>query len=128
MDRQILRDLFAQRDRGGASCSASTRTCGDSGRATRARLAPHQIGSAGQLQEWLEDWDMQAPEHTTATSRICSASFPGTTSTSAARPNWRPPCERSLEIRGDQATGWAHRLADQPLGAAAATATTPTTS
>ena len=27
-------------------------------RAARAE----QIGSAGQLQEWLEDWDMQAPE------------------------------------------------------------------
>ncbi len=28
----------------------------------RARLAPNQVGSAGQLQEWLEDWDLQAPE------------------------------------------------------------------
>ena len=25
-------------------------------------LRSPQVGSAGQLQEWLEDWDMQAPE------------------------------------------------------------------
>jgi len=30
--------------------------------ASRARLAPNQIGSNGQLQEWLEDWDAKAPE------------------------------------------------------------------
>src|SRR5688572_7925791 len=27
-----------------------------------ARFAPNQIGGAGQLQEWWEDWDMRAPE------------------------------------------------------------------
>ena len=26
------------------------------------RLAPMQIGKAGQLQEWLDDWDLEAPE------------------------------------------------------------------
>ena len=30
--------------------------------AVRARLAPMQIGKAGQFQEWLEDWDLEAPE------------------------------------------------------------------
>ena len=30
--------------------------------AARARLPPDRIGKAGQLQEWLEDWDMEAPE------------------------------------------------------------------
>ena len=29
---------------------------------TRGRLAPDRIGAGGQLQEWLDDWDMTAPE------------------------------------------------------------------
>src|SRR5690606_39743112 len=28
----------------------------------RERLPPHRIGKAGQLQEWQQDWDMDAPE------------------------------------------------------------------
>ena len=65
---------------------------------------------------------------TTATSRICTGSFRGTRSTSAARRSWRP---RLDAVAGD-ARRSGHRLgdglADQPVGAAAATATTPTTS
>src|SRR5260370_40089938 len=61
MDLQILRDLFEH-------CVKSTRILGMdhefSARvaSARARLAPMQIGKAGQLQEWLEDWDLEAPE------------------------------------------------------------------
>ncbi|KAA1471290.1 hypothetical protein DENSPDRAFT_837251 [Dentipellis sp. KUC8613] len=31
---------------------------------TRDKLPPFQIGTAGQLQEWLEDWDLLAPDVT----------------------------------------------------------------
>ena len=61
MDQQILRDLFASVIRRRA-CSASIASfraqVADDARPARAE----QIGGAGQLQEWLEDWDMQAPE------------------------------------------------------------------
>ena len=84
MDEEILRDLFAD-------AIEAARTLGDDAdlqqkwSATRARLAPLQIGSAGQLQEWLEDWDMQAPEiHHRHVSHLFGL-FPGTTSTCAAR-------------------------------------------
>ena len=61
MDIQILRDLFASALEA-ARPSASMPSC-RSGRATaRAAGAADRIGSAGQLQEWLEDWDMEAPE------------------------------------------------------------------
>ena len=70
--------------------------------ATRARLAPMQIGSAGQLQEWLEDWDMKAPEiHHRHVSHLYGL-FPGTTSTSGGRPSSRQPSSahsRSVAIR-----------------------------
>jgi alpha-L-fucosidase 2 len=60
VDQQILRDLFA------SATQAARELDVDHDRqsqwtATRGRLAPNQIGSAG-LQEWLEDWDMQASE------------------------------------------------------------------
>src|SRR5580765_120339 len=59
MDGQILRELFG-------NAIEAARTLGVDAElrqkwsATRARLAPPQIGTAGQLQEWLHDWDMQA--------------------------------------------------------------------
>ncbi|MFX8453542.1 hypothetical protein ABTL48_21345, partial [Acinetobacter baumannii] len=30
--------------------------------ATAKRIAPDRVGAQGQLQEWLEDWDAQAPD------------------------------------------------------------------
>jgi alpha-L-fucosidase 2 len=56
MDMQILRDLFT------ACIDAATTLDVDAElrktwQATRARLAPNQIGSKGQLQEWIKDWD-----------------------------------------------------------------------
>ena len=100
-----------------ASCSATrskaARTLGvdpdlqQQWRATRARLAPLQIGSAGQLQEWLEDWDMQAPEiHHRHVSHLFGL-FPGHDIDVRRTPELAAAVKRSLEIRGDQATGWA---------------------
>ena len=96
-----------QRHRGGAHARDRRGLCSRRGRATRARLAPHQIGSAGQLQEWLEDWDMQAPEiHHRHVSHLFGL-FPGHDIDVRRTPELAAAVKRSLEIRGDQATGWA---------------------
>jgi alpha-L-fucosidase 2 len=61
MDSQILRDLFT-------NCIEASRVLGGdlefraACATTRAKLPPDRIGKAGQLQEWLEDWDLEAPE------------------------------------------------------------------
>ena len=87
--------------------SASTPTCGRSGARRARRLAPPQIGSAGQLQEWLDDWDMQAPEiHHRHVSHLFGL-FPGHDIDVRRTPELAAAVKRSLEIRGDQATGWA---------------------
>jgi len=106
MDQQILRDLFA-------SVTKAARDLGVDAdlqqrwTATRARLAPMQIGSAGQLQEWLEDWDMKAPEiHHRHVSHLYGL-FPGHDIDVRRTPELAAAVKRSLEIRGDQATGWA---------------------
>ena len=106
MDQQILRELFA-----GAISAAERlgvdRTLRASWTATRAQLAPNRIGSAGQLQEWLEDWDMLAPERNHRHVSHLFALFPGHDIDRRRTPDLAAAARRSLEIRGDQATGWA---------------------
>jgi hypothetical protein len=56
------------------------------------RLAPLQIGSAGQLQEWLEDWDTErARTFIIATSRISTDCIPAARLTATPRRNSPPP-------------------------------------
>jgi alpha-L-fucosidase 2 len=75
--------------------------------AARARLAPFQIGKAGQLQEWLEDWDMEAHEiHHRHVSHLYGL-FPSDQIDWRTTPTLADAARKSLEIRGDQATGWA---------------------
>ncbi len=59
MNMQILRDLFADSIHAAEILGIDADFRAQLA-AARARLAPDQIGSAGQLQEWREDWDMQA--------------------------------------------------------------------
>ena len=107
MDEADPARAVRQRDRGGAHPRHRRATCRQTWSATRARLAPLQIGSAGQLQEWLDDWDMQAPEiHHRHVSHLFGL-FPGHDIDVRRTPELAAAVKRSLEIRGDQATGWA---------------------
>jgi alpha-L-fucosidase 2 len=105
MDMQILRDLFT-------NCIRAAEILGVDGdfrkqaAATRQRLAPNQIGSAGQLQEWLEDWDMRAPErHHRHVSHLYGL-YPSDQIHVRTTPDLAAAVRKSLEIRGDEATGW----------------------
>ena len=106
MDEEILRDLF------GNTIKASEILGTDKAfraqlTAARARLAPPQIGSAGQLQEWLQDWDMQAPDlHHRHVSHLY-ALYPSWQINVFDTPKLAAAAKKSLEIRGDESTGWA---------------------
>ncbi len=105
MDRQLLRDLF---DR---CVTASEELQIDNEfrarcRATHARLAPDRIGKAGQLQEWLEDWDLEAPELRHRHISHLYALHPSDQITLENTPDLAAAARRSLEMRGDEATGW----------------------
>jgi len=106
MDEEILRDLFAD-------CISASEILGVDEKfrgqlaAARARLAPLQIGQAGQLQEWLEDWDMQAPDlHHRHVSHLYGL-FPSDQIDFYNTPQLAAAAKKSLEIRGDESTGWA---------------------
>jgi len=106
MDMQILRDLFTNTIQAAETLGVDK----DFRRqlaAARARLAPDQIGAAGQLQEWLEDWDLQAKDiHHRHVSHLYGL-YPGRDITLRGTPELAAAAKKSLEIRGDRATGWA---------------------
>ena len=103
MDMQILRDLFAQ-----TAKAAEVLGVDESFRqqvlATRARLAPHQIGKYGQLQEWLEDKDREYDSHRHPSHLY--ALFPSA-QINPTTPEFFKAAIKSLEGRGDTGTGWA---------------------
>ncbi len=106
MDMQILRDLFLQ-------CINAAQALGidpefRAGLADiRARLAPMQIGRAGQLQEWLDDWDLEAPERQHRHVSHLYGLFPSNQITLRETPDLFAAAKKSLELRGDAGTGWS---------------------
>jgi len=105
MDRQILRDLFGQ-------CIEAARILGIEAEFAQevqralVRLPPDRVGHEGQLQEWLDDWDMQAKDlHHRHVSHLYGL-FPSSQINLDDTPALAAAGRRSLEIRGDEATGW----------------------
>ncbi|NUR55984.1 MAG: glycoside hydrolase family 95 protein [Acidobacteria bacterium] len=105
MDSQILRDLFARTVRASEILDRDPELR-DRLTKARARLPPDRIGKAGQLQEWLEDWDLQAPDpHHRHVSHLY-ALYPSEQITVRGTPALAAAARTSLELRGDEATGW----------------------
>ncbi|GAA0527478.1 alpha-L-fucosidase 2 [Rhizomicrobium palustre] len=105
MDTQILRDLFDCTAAAAAQLKSDTAFAAEV-KAMRAKLAPDLIGKAGQLQEWLEDWDMDAPDiHHRHVSHLYGL-FPSSQFNVYDTPKLTDAAKKSLEIRGDEATGW----------------------
>ena len=104
---QILRDLFANTIKAAETLGVDEDFRRQLSATARARLAPNQIGSAGQLQEWLEDWDMKAGEqHHRHVSHLYGL-YPGRDIHRRDTPELAAGVKKSLEMRGDKATGWA---------------------
>jgi len=105
IDMQILQDIFS-------SCIKTSQILGvDSTFAqqcatAQSQLAPMQIGSGGQLQEWLQDWDLQDPVHTAHISHIYGL-FPSNQITPRGTPTLSAAAKVSLDLRGDADLGWS---------------------
>jgi alpha-L-fucosidase 2 len=106
MDSEILRDLFS-------NCIEASKILNTDAEFrkrledTRARLAPMQIGKNGQLQEWLDDWDAQAPEQQHRHISHLYALFPSSQITPRGTPKLADAAKVTLNTRGDITTGWA---------------------
>lgn len=106
MDNQILRDLFDQVATAAAILGVDADFAAEVRRA-RARLAPDRIGAQGQLQEWRADWDAIAPEPEHRHVSHLYALFPSDQIDPERTPRLAAAARRSLELRGDESTGWA---------------------
>jgi alpha-L-fucosidase 2 len=104
MDIAIIRELLG-------SCSEASKILGvdEPFRKTmtdaRARLLPYQVGRWGQIQEWPQDFEEEDPKH-----RHISHLYglhPGDQITRRKTPALFEAARRTLELRGDAATGWS---------------------
>lgn len=106
MDMQIIRDLFTQCMKAAEILRVDKEFAARLSE-VRKRLAPMQIGKAGQLQEWLEDWDLEAPErHHRHVSHLYGL-FPSNQISQRGTPDLFAAARKSLELRGDEGTGWS---------------------
>ncbi|MDH7453815.1 glycoside hydrolase family 95 protein [Luteimonas composti] len=105
MDAQLLRDLFGQCIEAAALLDVDHDFAAQLSM-LRERLPRHRIGRAGQLQEWQEDWDMDAPEIDHRHVSHLYALHPSSQINVRDTPGLAAAARRSLEIRGDEATGW----------------------
>ena len=70
-----------------------------------SKLHPYQIGKKGNLQEWYFDWDDKDPKHRHQSQLF--GLFPGDHITPLKTPELAKACQKTLEIKGDETTGWS---------------------
>ncbi|MGV7206639.1 glycosyl hydrolase family 95 catalytic domain-containing protein [Oxalobacteraceae bacterium A2-2] len=104
MDMAIARDLFGNVD-------AAARTLGVDAdfraelQAAAGKLLPFQVGSKGQLQEWYKDFEDVDPHHRHVSHLY--ALHPANLISPLATPQLANAARRTLELRGDDGTGWS---------------------
>jgi alpha-L-fucosidase 2 len=104
MDMALTRELFQNCLE--AECILRTdEAFGRRLKAALRRLLPYQIGARGQLQEWSRDFEEADPRHRHVSHLygLC----PGNQITKRASPELFNAVRRTLELRGDKATGWS---------------------
>lgn len=73
--------------------------------AALAKMAPYKIGQAGQLQEWAVDFKEQDPQHRHQSHLY--GLYPGHHISIDKTPELAKAAAKSLEIKGDNTTGWS---------------------
>ncbi|MEX0985992.1 MAG: glycoside hydrolase family 95-like protein, partial [Bacteroidales bacterium] len=68
-------------------------------------LYPYQTGADGHLQEWYHDWEDADPKHRHQSHLY--GLYPGSHITPEKTPELAEACRKTLEIKGDQTTGWS---------------------
>ena len=104
MDNQLVRDLYSNVINA-ARILGRDEEYAKHLEAQRALLVPHQIGSWGQLQEWIGDWD--DPEDTHRHISHLYALYPSAQISPRRTPQLFDAARTSLLHRGDISTGWA---------------------
>ena len=106
MERAIARDSLDKAIRAAAALGVDAELAAKM-KAARDRIRPLQIGKAGQLMEWNGDWDMNAPDIHHRHASHLFALHPGDQIPALGSAELKNAARKSLEIRGDDGTGWA---------------------
>jgi alpha-L-fucosidase 2 len=69
------------------------------------RLPPYKVGRRGNLQEWYLDWEDRDPGHRHVAHLI--GLYPDSQITPFDTPGLAAAARRTLELRGDEGTGWS---------------------
>ena len=72
---------------------------------TLTRLRPYKIGRKGNLQEWYHDWEDEDPTHRHQSHLY--GLYPGRHISVDSTPDLARAAARTLEIKGDNTTGWS---------------------
>ena len=105
MDLALIHELFANCREAASILKLENEATIKAIDAAESRLLPFQIGKYGQLQEWSWDWD-RPEDHHRHVSHLVSV-YPGRLMTQEETPELMKAARRSLELRGDEATGWS---------------------
>ncbi len=111
-DLAIIRELLLNTHAAGSVCGDATTAL----KKTALRLHPYTVGHMGDLNEWYYDWDDKDFHHRHQSHLI--GLYPGQhylklDELKAANPaelskeDFMKACRRSLEIKGDETTGWS---------------------
>ena len=104
MDIELIRELFKNCRRAAEILGTDTQFSATLDRAEK-RLPPLQIGKRGQLQEWIEDYGENEPQHRHV-SHLYSL-YPGRDISLKVTPELAAAVKKSLELRGDGESGWS---------------------
>jgi alpha-L-fucosidase 2 len=104
MDIELIRELFKNCRRAAEILGTDTQSRSALERAEK-RLPPLQIGKRGQLQEWIEDYGENEPQHRHV-SHLYSL-YPGHDISLEVTPKLATAVKKSLELRGDGESGWS---------------------
>jgi alpha-L-fucosidase 2 len=103
-DLAIIRELLTN-TLDAATVLGTDKAYRDTLQQTIARLRPYTVGHMGDINEWYYDWDDQDFRHRHQSHLI--GLYPGHQITPATTPQLAQAARRSLEIKGDETTGWS---------------------
>jgi alpha-L-fucosidase 2 len=103
-DLALLRELFANAIEASTSLGTDAQLRREMEGAL-ARLPAYRVGSRGQLLEWSEEFEEPEPHHRHMSHLV--GLHPGRSITLAETPALADAVRRTLELRGDDSTGWS---------------------
>ncbi len=103
-DLAIIRELFKNTIKG-AQALGTDKDYQQKLQAAMERLRPYKIGKRGNLQEWYHDWDDQDWQHRHQSHLL--GLYPFHQISVAKTPDLAAAASRTLEIKGDNSTGWS---------------------